>query len=515
MKTTLSQWLCLLWNIAPPLHLNSELPCLMAGAIHLPPQSDWRHHRAAAAHAAAHLVYSPRGFEGHGLGPIARALAGLLEDARVEALALRELPGLARLWRPLHTATPESGHDFEALMRRLARALFDPVYEDPDHWVRKGRALFVGDPSAGIPPLSDAAQIRGVAMRLGHDIGQLRLQFNAKTYRVAPDYRDDHRWMWAADVLSAVPPPAAAAGSMQQEPVQDFAPTTWRYPEWDRLIERLRPDWCSVIEHAAIADDTRGPENEVLIRHAAARLRRPLRALTHQRGLPRRSAEGEVFDPGALVERQVARHRHAAPEQRVYRVLEGRRAQAAVSVLIDQSASTADVQVGEGLSVLQTTAFSAAAMAQALAAAGVDCSIAGFSSNGRHAVDVRVVKSICEAADHAMLQRLQALRPGGSTRLGAALRHATHRLLQSAAGPRFVIVLSDGEPYDIDVHDRRYLVDDARHAVRAAAHAGVRVICLAVTAGRADEARHIFGRAGVQLLRAAADMPRALQRLLA
>ena len=43
----------------------------------------------------------------------------------------------------------------------------------------------------------------------------------------------------------------------------------------------------------------------------------------------------------------------------------------------------------------------------------------------------------------------------------------------------------------------------------------VRVICLAVTAGRADEARHIFGRAGVQLLRAAADMPRALQRLLA
>ena len=35
------------------------------------------------------------------------------------------------------------------------------------------------------------------------------------------------------------------------------------------------------------------------------------------------------------------------------------------------------------------------------------------------------------------------------------------------------------------------------------------------TLARADEARHIFGRAGVQLLRAAADMPRALQRLLA
>lgn len=515
MKTTLSQWLRLLWDIAPPLHLHSALPCLIAGALHLPAQTGWRQHRAAAAHAAAHLVYSPRGFEGAGLGPIARALAGLLEDARVEMLAARELPGLARLWRPWHTATPECGHDFEALLQRLARALCDPAYEDPDHWVRKGRALFFGDVSAGVPPLSEAAQIRGVAMRLGHDIGQLRLQFNAKTYRVAPAYRDDHRWMWAADVLRAAPPPAAAAGPTQQESVQDQLPAARRYPEWDRLIERLRPDWCSVLEEVAPADGTRALENEVLIRHTAARLHRPLRELTHQRGLPRRSDEGEMFDPAALVERQVARHRHAAAEQRVYRVLEGRRAQAAVCVLIDQSASTADVQAGQGASVLQTTALAAAAMAQALEAAGVDCSLAGFSSCGRHAVTLRVVKTMREAVDQSMLQRLQALRPGGSTRLGAALRHATHSLAQTGAGPRVVIVLSDGEPYDIDVHDPRYLVEDARHAVRAAAQAGVRVLCLAVTPGRADAARHIFGRTGVQLMRAATDMPRALQRLLA
>ena len=34
------------------------------------------------------------------------ALVSLLEDARVERLAIQRFPGLERLWRPLHTAMP-------------------------------------------------------------------------------------------------------------------------------------------------------------------------------------------------------------------------------------------------------------------------------------------------------------------------------------------------------------------------------------------------------------------------
>ncbi len=518
-KTTLSHWLRLLWNIAPPLHLNSEQPFIMAGAVHLPPQNHWQQHAAAAAHAVAHLVYSPRRFDGDGLAPIARTLAGLLEDARVEALAVRDLPGLARLWRPMHTATPDSGANFEVLLQRLARALADPAYDDPDIWVSKGRTLFYGDAQSGQPALHSAADVRNAAMRLGHDIGQMRMQFNAKTYRVAPAYRDDHRWMWSADVLSTAPPPAIAPAGGVHEDDPAVAPdeSVTRYPEWDRLIGRLRPDWCSVIEQAALRNQTNDVEidHEELIRQTAVRLRRPLRTLTHHRAAPQRSDEGEVFDAGALVDWQVARRRHYVPEPRVYRALEGRRARATVILLIDQSASTADVHVADGTSVLQTAALSAAAMAKALEAAGVDCSIAGFSSNGRHAVRLITVKSLHEPADYYMMVRLQALRPGGSTRLGAALRHATRGLAQHGDGPRFVIVLSDGEPYDIDIHDPRYLVEDARHAVGAAARQGVRVVCLALAPDRSSEARRIFGHPGVQALRNPGDVPRALARLMA
>ena len=170
MKATLSCWLRLLWDTAPPLRIDGEVPHIVDSTIHLPVRERWTDHAAAAAHATAHLVYSPARFDGDGLGPIARSLLALLEDARVEALAMRELPGLARLWRPLHTATPALGSDFEALMERLSRSLVDPHYDDPDPWVRKGRTLFYLDAGLGLPALRTPLELRGAALRLGHDI---------------------------------------------------------------------------------------------------------------------------------------------------------------------------------------------------------------------------------------------------------------------------------------------------------------------------------------------------------
>ena len=56
-----------------------------------------------------------------------------------------------------------------------------------------------------------------------------------------------------------------------------------------------------------------------------------------------------------------------------------------------------------------------------------------------------------------------------------------------------MLVVTDGAPSDIDVHDPRYLVDDARHAVQQAARAGTRICCLAVDSQADEYVRHIFG----------------------
>lgn len=147
-RRALSAFLRTLWNVEPallampaPAALDEFTnPYLSPAGLHLPAHHTAERHwyRAAAAHAAAHLVYSRQPFERSGLAPVTQALIGVLEDARIEWLACRELPGLRALWLAHHAAPEEHGEGFEALMRRLARSLLQPQCSDPHPWVQKG-----------------------------------------------------------------------------------------------------------------------------------------------------------------------------------------------------------------------------------------------------------------------------------------------------------------------------------------------------------------------------------------
>lgn len=529
--TLLTHWLRLLWNRAPPLHLQSDVPFIAGGALHLPACSHWQGHCAAAAHAAAHLVYSPPRFDGAGLVPIARSLLALLEDARVEALAMRELPGLGRLWRPLHTATANDGTGFEPLMARLARALADPGYADPHAWVQKGRRLFYLDDQLGLLALRTPAELRTAAMQLGLDIGQLRLPFNAKGYRPLPAYRDDHRWMWAADQLAeAQPPPQAAPPDAGPPEGPDGLPPTQhsqvtRQPEWDRLIHRLRPDWCCVTEQVLSSSPALGPTlpspaqvQAQAQAHALSRqLLAPLRTLTRSVAVRHRRPDGCAFDTDALVHWCIARRQHLPADGRVFRGRQWQVTRATVWLLIDQSASTAaplGAISGSG-SVLHAAVAIAAALARALQALDLRCAVSAFSSKGRHAVALTTLKRPTDPLDDQLVAHLQGLRSRGSTRLGAALRRVTAGLVAASGGARWVLLLSDGQPHDTDVHDPRYLVDDARHAVHSAARRGVQVRCLTLAATADPDARWIFGPGGSHNTARLADLPRALNRLMA
>ena len=101
--------------------------------------------RACVAHATAHVALTRTRFPIGSLKPLQMALIGLIEDARVEALAMRAFPGLRRLWAPFHVAEPAGVITAPTLLARLARALFDPDYVDPDGFVDKGRTLFAAE----------------------------------------------------------------------------------------------------------------------------------------------------------------------------------------------------------------------------------------------------------------------------------------------------------------------------------------------------------------------------------
>jgi nitric oxide reductase activation protein len=59
---------------------------------------------------------------------------------------------------------------------------------------------------------------------------------------------------------------------------------------------------------------------------------------------------------------------------------------------------------------------------------------------------------------------------------------------------RLLLVVTDGEPSDIDVTDRQYLVEDARKAVTGLSNDGIDVFCVGLDSGGDSYLTRIFGR---------------------
>ncbi|HEV7368780.1 VWA domain-containing protein [Arenibaculum sp.] len=458
--------------------------------------------RASLAHVGAHLRHSGPRFPAGSLKPLQIALVSLVEDARVERLAMRGHPGLFRVWAPFHLARPGGAATAPALMARLARALFDPAYEDDDAWVDKGRRLFAERSARW----EDPSISREIGNLLGNDLGQMRVQFNARTHVVEPAYRDDNAGLWdfggdppqgleAETVYEAfrteheevedgapqadpgptppeAPPPSAPAAPPQAEEI--LAPPV-RYPEWDYLIGRERPDWVRVEERSAY-EGSAASIDRTLDRHRAVadRLTALVRSARVSRpAWLRRQPEGDRLDLDACIEAALDRRRGESPGTRVYATLARRHRDLSVLLLLDVSASTSDLVRGTTRTILTVEREATALFAHVLEELGDPFAVHAFRSNGREEVRYYRIKDFRRPYGPAAKARLAGLEAGLSTRLGTALRHAGRSLARQPTHRRLLLVVTDGEPSDVDVADRRYLAEDARRAVLGLSHLGI------------------------------------------
>jgi nitric oxide reductase activation protein len=97
-----------------------------------------------------------------------------------------------------------------------------------------------------------------------------------------------------------------------------------------------------------------------------------------------------------------------------------------------------------------------------------------------------------------------------STRFGAALRHATRVLAAERCEQRLLLLITDGEPHDIDIFDQRYLIEDAQRSVREAARHGIGVFCVTLDPSADSYVRDIFGVGGYRVLDRVEALPEVL-----
>ncbi len=129
--------------------------------------------------------------------------------------------------------------------------------------------------------------------------------------------------------------------------------------------------------------------------------------------------------------------------------------------MLDTSASTGDRIESADRTVLEVARDASALASLTLEHAGDRCAIHGFCSNGRHEVRYESFKEFDEAPDLHCLARRAGMRSRLSTRFGAGLRHASGVLTAERCEHRLLLLITDGEPHNIDIFDRRYLIEDA------------------------------------------------------
>lgn len=496
-------------------------------------------YRAACAHAAAHLAYTKKPISAEALNPVQMFMIGLIEDARVEHLAIQQFPGLKQLWLPLHEAAVdgrESRDSALSFLECLARALLDREFETGDALIRETVAAFW-----------EAFTARPEDNQISWDLGvtlynKIKDRMAIPSLRIlegiAIPYRDDNRFIWAfaeqfweqaeyapaserqvrrkvsvIEMVNEVDCELAGDDAQEiwtletpfhldqegctinelegKEPVSD----PYHYPEWDYQVQLHRPNWVTVLEKRQPRGD-RELIDQILVEHKpiASRLKHIIDAL-QPRGLvrQRRQEDGDEIDLNAAIRAMIDIRMGEMPDPRINIRYIRKTRDLAVLVLLDLSESTNETLPGSDRAVIQLAREATTVLAWAIDGIGDPFAIHGFASDGRHDVQYYRFKDFDQPFDDQAKARLAGMQGGLSTRMGAALRHAGKFLLRQPQQKKLLLLVSDGEPADIDERDPQYLRFDTKKAVEELATAGVMSYCLTLDPEADEYVSRIFG----------------------
>ena len=457
-------------------------------------------YRAVLGHVAAHRRWTTP-IVADNFSPFQRVAIEHLEDSRVEYLAMKEYPGLGALWRRLHPRPEEDACDTEkeSCIRHRLAMLSWAILNPQAHGYRNEMVREYCERFHQIVAV-DGSSTKAIADLAISFIARTRLQSDQSPKihftDTEVDYRDDNRHMWRfieeGDEEEMFD--EERKHNPDQEEREGLPPR--HYKEWDYRSKTYRPDWVSLYEHLHPSGDA-GKIDRLLAKHdaLAKQLRRILDLLKPQQFVRvRYQEEGSELDLDVAIRSLIDFKGGANPDPRINMSHRHDGRDIAVLLLLDLSASLNDIPEGCDQSVLELSQEAVALLGLAIDGLGDSFAIAGFSSNTRHEVRYQHIKGFSEKWDDTVKGRLAAMEAGYSTRMGGALRHAAHYLGARQADKKLLLVLTDGEPSDIDVDDDRLLIEDAHKAVQELDQDGIYTYCINLDQRADDYVADIFGK---------------------
>jgi nitric oxide reductase NorD protein len=117
----------------------------------------------------------------------------------------------------------------------------------------------------------------------------------------------------------------------------------------------------------------------------------------------------------------------------------------------------------------------------------------GFASDGRDDVQYYRFKDFNQHFNDEAKSRLAGMKGSLSTRMGAAMHHAGQHLLKQPERRKLLLIVTDGEPADIDERDPQHLLYSTKKAVEELYIKGVLSYCLTLEPNANNYVKRIFG----------------------
>ena len=524
-------------------------------------------YRATAAHMAAHMCYSESAISAEQLSPAQMFFIGFIEDARVEYKAAKDFPGLKKLWMALLKIADEDEeveHPTMKVLEHVASMLLDHTVSSNDEQLNDFVQRFHNE-------IEEKQDDNNYSWHMGMEL------FNIFTERkevpslrilerIRIPYRDDNRYVWEFEEFDMNAEFEYVSASQRQvrrevsviemanevdcELAGDDAQEIWtcstnmrpyeddltdeqvsfndmwgkepvsdpfHYQEWDYQIQLHRPDWATIYERRQPKGN---PEdiNDILTEYkpVAHRIKQIIDLLTpegvqRQRGLE----DGDELDINAAVDAMISIRMGEQPNPRITMRNVVKNRDLSIVVLMDLSESTNEPMGGSDKTVLQLTREAATLVSTAINGIGDPFALHGFASDGRHDVQYYRFKDFAQHFDDDVKSSLAGMKGGLSTRMGAALRHAGHHLHKQQEKRKLILLVTDGEPADIDERDPQHLRHDTKKAVEELYSTGVLTYCLTLDPNADAYVKRIFGENNYTVIDNVDRLPEKLPTLFA
>ncbi|MGV2872899.1 VWA domain-containing protein [Colwellia sp. E150_009] len=283
-----------------------------------------------------------------------------------------------------------------------------------------------------------------------------------------------------------------------------------KLPEWNYKKQTLEEDRCLL--QPMLPKDAKAEKLPVRLQKISKLIQAQFEQLRSVRYWLKAQPQGEEIDLSAWLDFHVESKITPSAEKGLFRSFRGNNRDLSCLLLADLSMST-DAHLDNDNRVIDVVQDSLLLFGEALQSVGDNFAMYGFSSVKRHNVRFTMLKNFNENYTDHVRGRIQAIKPGFYTRMGAAIRQATQVINEQKSSEKLLLILTDGKPNDIDHYEGRFGIEDTHNAINEAKRLGIKPFCITIDTDAQEYLPYLFGADGFTVILRPEQLPLRLPQL--